>query len=73
MIHMAKLSPTPASAELDGVSLNFILHTQPPPTAHPPGQVNFLFVIKQKPYCTIPKIKKSLPTLIHVLLVELSL
>ena len=35
MQYVAKLSPTRASAELDGFSLNFILHTRPPP-AHPP-------------------------------------
>ena len=38
----AKLSPTPASVELDGVSLNFILHTHP-------GQVTFWFIIKKNP------------------------
>ena len=38
-IDIAKLSPTPASAELDGVSLNFILHTRPP-TARPPTRTS---------------------------------
>ena len=41
-IHFTKLSPILASVELDGVSLNFILHTHP-------GQVTFWFIIKKNP------------------------